>query len=378
MTMTGGLPYKSHPVKTFSIFAAVVSFCLWQGAAASERDPLFRDHTTLKAVLTAPIAQTYAQRDSEVRLYHPGQWTYIDEKGETQRLDVSIRIRGNFRRLYCELPPLRLNFRKSQVKGTLFKGQDKLKLVAPCQHGLDSQQKLLLEYLAYRTYEILTDQSFGTRLIRLSYVDSDEALRSWTDLVFVLEDEKDLASRLQLDKAHVKENQFHELDQSATALAELFQLLISNHDYSVLKGPEGEYCCHNTEMFTRKETADKRIPIPYDFDMSGLVNAKYAAPPAHLPIRLVRTRYYRGLCQPPEIMNAAVAHILSKKEDILALYESMPDLSRLSRNRTLGYLKKYFAILEDPANLKAEVLDRCRGQEQLEQMMADDAAVARD
>ena len=355
-----------------------MSFCLWQGAAASERDPLFRDHTTLKAVLTAPIAQTYAQRDSEVRLYHPGQWTYIDEKGETQRLDVSIRIRGNFRRLYCELPPLRLNFRKSQVKGTLFKGQDKLKLVAPCQHGLASQQNLLLEYLAYRTYEILTDQSFGTRLIRLSYVDSDEALRSWTDLVFVLEDEKDLASRLQLDKAHVKENQFHELDQSATALAELFQLLISNHDYSVLKGPEGEYCCHNTEMFTRKDMADKRIPIPYDFDMSGLVNAKYAAPPAHLPIRLVRTRYYRGLCQPPEIMDAAVAHVLSKKEDIIALYESMPDLSRLSRNRTLGYLKKYFAILEDPAKLKMEVLDRCRGQEQLEQMMADDAAVARD
>ena len=324
-----------------------MTFGLSQGAVASERDPLFQDHTALKAVLTAPIAQTYAQRESDVRLYHPGQWTYIDEKGETQRLDVSIRIRGNFRRLYCELPPLRLNFRKSQVKGTLFKGQDKLKLVAPCQHGLESQQKLLLEYLAYRTFEILTDHSFGTRLIRLSYVDSDDALRSWTDLVFVIEDEGDLADRLQLDKAHVKENQFHQLDQSATALAELFQLLISNHDYSVLKGPEGEYCCHNSEMFTRPDTADKRIPIPYDFDMSGLVNAKYAAPPAHLPIRLVRTRFYRGLCQPPEIMDEAVAHVLSKKEEILELYGSMSDLSRLSRNRTLSYLKKYFAILED-------------------------------
>lgn len=365
-------------MKTLLIFAAIVTCGFCRGAAASERDPLFQNHATLKAVLTAPISQTYAQRDSDVRLYHPGQWTYIDEKGETQRLDVSIRIRGNFRRLYCELPPLRLNFRKSQVKGTLFKGQDKLKLVAPCQHGLESQQKLLLEYLAYRTYEILTDYSFGTRLIRLSYVDSDEALRSWTDLVFVIEDEKDLASRLQLDKAHVKQNQFHELDQSATALAELFQLLISNHDYSVLKGPEGEYCCHNSEMFTRKDTADKRIPIPYDFDMSGLVNAKYAAPPAHLPIRLVRTRLYRGLCQPPEIMDAAVAHVLSRKEDILALYKSMPDLSRLSRNRTLGYLKKYFAILEDPVKLKVQVLDRCRGAEQLEQMMADDAAVVTD
>jgi hypothetical protein len=358
----------------FSVIVVAVLLGLAQGVGASERDPLFQEPTALKAVLTAPIAQTYAQRDSDVRLYHPGQWTYIDEKGETQRLDVSIRIRGNFRRQYCELPPLRLNFRKSQVRGTLFKGQDKLKLVAPCQHGLESQQKLLLEYLAYRTYEILTDYSFGARLIRLSYVDSDDALRSWTDLAFVIEDEDDIADRLKLDKVRVKENQFDELDQSTTALAELFQLLISNHDYSVLKGPEGEYCCHNSVMFTREETADKRIPIPYDFDMSGLVNAKYAAPPDHLPIRLVRTRYYRGLCQPPEIMEETIAHILSKKAEIFALYESMPELSRLSRNRTIGYLKNYFAILEDEAKLKVQVLDRCRGSEQLAEMMAEEAA----
>ena len=152
-------------------------------AFAAERDPLFQEHSTLIAVLTAPISQTYAQRESDVRLYFPGQWTYINGDGESHRLDVSIRIRGNFRRQYCELPPIRLNFRKSQVKGTLFKGQDKLKLVSPCQHGLESQQKLLLEYLAYRTYEILTDYSFGTRLIRLSYVDSDDKLKSWTDLL---------------------------------------------------------------------------------------------------------------------------------------------------------------------------------------------------
>lgn len=352
----------------------ILALGLAQMAGASERDPLFREHEVLKAVLTAPIAQTYAQRDSDVRLYHPGQWTYIDENGASQRLDVSIRIRGNFRRQYCELPPLRLNFRKSQVKGTLFKGQDKLKLVAPCQHGLESQQKLLLEYLAYRTYEILTDYSFGARLIRLSYVDSDEALRSWTDLAFVIEDDADIASRLKLDKARVKENQFHELDQPTTALVELFQLLISNHDYSVLQGAEGEYCCHNSEMYTREEAADKRIAIPYDFDMSGLVNARYAAPPEHLPIRLVRTRYYRGLCQPPEIMDQAIAHVLSKKEEIIGLIESMPDLSRLSRNRSIGYVKNYFAILEDEAKLKVQVLDRCRGREQLDEMMEEAAA----
>ena len=339
-------------------------------ADADERKPLFQDHETLKAVLTAPLSQAYAQRESDVRLYFPGQWAFMNEAGESQRLDVSIRIRGNFRRKHCELPPIRLNFKKSQVKDTLFKGQDKLKLVSPCQHGLESQQKLLLEYLAYRTYEILTDQSFGSRLIRLSYVDSDEKLKPWTDLAFVIEEQSDIAKRLGLDKARVAENRFEELDQPATALYELFQLLISNHDYSILKGPEGSYCCHNSVMYTREESADKRIPIPYDFDMSGFVDANYAAPPSHLPIRLVRTRFYRGLCQPDDVMEDAIAHMLSKKQEILSLYETTPELSRLSRNRTVAYAKKFFAILEDEEKLKVQVLDRCRGREKLEAMMA--------
>jgi hypothetical protein len=335
---------------------------------AAERKPLFQDHTVIKAVLTAPISQAYAQRDSDVRLYFPGQWSYIDKDGESQRLEVSIRPRGNFRRAYCELPPIRLNFKKSQVKGTLFDGQDKLKLVSPCQHGIKSQQMLLLEYMAYRIYEVLTDYSFGTRLIRLSYVDTDDKLKSWTDYAFVLEDERDIGKRLGLDRANVAENRFEELDQPTTALAELFQLMISNHDYSVLKGPEGEYCCHNSVMYTREEAADKRIPIPYDFDMSGLVNADYAAPPSHLPIRLVRSRYYRGLCQPPEIMDATIAHMLSKKQEIIDLFRNQPELSRLSRSRNINYIRKFFAILEDEQLLQEKVLDRCRGRDRLESM----------
>lgn len=362
-------------MKRVSFIVAVAALFIVGSPEAAERKPLFQDHTTLKAVLTAPIVQTYAQRSSDVRLYHPGQWTYIDANGESQRLEVSIRIRGNFRKKYCELPPIRLNFKKSQVKGTLFAGQDKLKVVSPCQNGLESQQNLLLEYLAYRIFEILTDYSFGTRLIRLSYVDSEDKKKSWTDLVFVIEDDSDLAKRLDIDKVRVASNQFEELDQRTTALAELFQLLISNHDYSMLQGPEGEYCCHNSEMFTRKESADKRIPIPFDFDMSGLVNANYASPPAHLPIRLVRTRYYRGLCQPDDVMQDTVAHMLSKKAEIFELIETQEDLSRLTRNRSLSYINDFFAILENETLFEKEVLDRCRGRERLEAMMEAEAGV---
>ena len=288
------------------------------------------------------------------------------------------RVRGNFRRQYCELPPLRLNFKKSEVKGTLFSGQDKLKLVAPCQHGLESQQKLLLEYLAYRMLEVLTEQSFGTRLMRLSYVDTDERLKSWTDMVFVIEDERDIGKRLGLDRARVAENNFDELDQASTALIELFQFMIANHDYSVLQGPPGEYCCHNSVMYVDEERADKRIPIPYDFDMSGLVNADYASPPSHLPIRLVRTRYYRGLCQPSDVMDGAVARFLDKKEELLALFDETPELSRISRNRNVPYIRKFYAVLENPKLFKEQILDRCRGRDFLEAMMNPEPDPVRD
>lgn len=341
-------------------------------AFAAEKDPVFQDDSIIKAVLTAPIAQAYAQRDQDVRIYFPGQWSYTKGDGATQRLDVSIRTRGLFRRQYCQLPPLQLNFKKKQVKKTLFAGQNKLKIVAPCQHGALSQQRVVLEYLAYRTFEILTDHSFGTRLVRLSYVDSDEKVEPWTDLVFIIEDEEKMAKRLELTKLKVVSNDFDQLDHATTALVELFQLLIANNDYSVLQSADGRECCHNTEILASKGDADVRIPVPYDFDMSGLVNAKYAAPPSHLPIRFVRTRYYRGLCQPPDVLEDAISQVQSKREDIIALFANTKELEPKRKKNTLEYIEQYFDILDDPKKLKKAVFDRCRGAEELAEMLSKD------
>jgi len=343
-------------------------------ATAAEKAPLFQDKEIFKAVLTAPIAQAYAQRDQDVRIYFPGQWTYIDSDGESQRLDVSIRTRGNFRRENCTHPPLQLNFKRSQVKGTLFKKQDKLKLVAPCFRGPSGQQHVLMEYLAYRIYEVLTEQSFGTRLMRLSYIDSDTEIPTRTDLVFVIEDDDGVAKRLDMDKLRVGFNRLDFLDQPTTALVDLFQLMIGNNDYSVLKGADGEYCCHNVEMLVDEKTANQRVPIPYDFDMSGLVNAKYASPPPYLPIKSVRTRYYRGLCRRPEVLDEAISHILSKRAEIMALIPETGELSRLSTNRAKKFLTDYFEILDDDERLKTEVIDRCRGMDELLEMISEEDA----
>jgi len=277
-----------------------------------------------------------------------------------------------FRREYCDLPPLQLNFKKKQVKDTLFAGQDKLKIVAPCKHGAIWQQKVVLEYLAYRTLQILTETSFSTRLIRLSYVDSDEKREPWTDLVFVIEDDDDMADRLGLVKLGVASNRFDQLDRPITAVAGLFQLLIANNDFSMLEGPEGDTCCHNTEILAPEDNADSRIPVPFDFDLSGLVNAKYAAPPSHIPIRFVRTRYYRGLCHPPGVLEDAFRKVQSKRAEILELYAETELLEARSKASTLRYVEEFFELLDDPKRVKKEIAGRCRGSEELERMLSND------
>ena len=335
---------------------------------AADKAPLFQDAEVFNAVLTAPISKAYAQRHLDDRIYYPGHWTYINSQGESQRLDVSIRTRGNFRRELCTYPPLQLNFKKSQVKGTLFKKQDKLKLVAPCHTGPAAQQNVLTEYLAYRIYEVLTDRSFGTRLMRLSYIDSDSKSIARTSLVFVIEDDDAVAKRLDLDKLRVGYNELSLLDLPTTALLDLFQLMIGNNDYSVLKGPDGEYCCHNVEMLVDEKATDKRIPVPFDFDMSGLVYAEYSTPPPYLPIKSVRTRFYRGLCQPEEIFDATIERILSKRGEIMALINEIEDLSRLSTGRVTKFLTRYFEMLENDEQLQIKVINKCRGMDDLLQM----------
>lgn len=366
------MPYNQLTMKQTIAVVVLFALAVPVTVAATERKPLFQDDAVIKAVLTAPISQAYAQRRQDVRIYLPGQWSYMKADGSTHRLDVSIRTRGLFRREHCQLPPLQLNFKKGQLKDTLFQGQNKLKVVAPCQDGAKSQQHVVLEYLAYRTFEILTDRSFGARLVRISYVDSEEKLPPWTDLAFVIEDDKDVAKRLGLTRLKVVSNDFDRMEHASTALVDLFQFLIANNDYSVLQSSDGRECCHNSEILALKDNADVRIPVPYDFDLSGLVNTKYAAPPEHLPIRFVRTRYYRGLCQPEGVLEDTIRHVQSKREEILDLYRNTIELEPYRKKKTLEYIEEFFEVLDDPKQQRKQLYNRCRGQKLLDEMQSKD------
>ena len=62
----GRVPYKKHMVARVSALYSTVLLLLVSGSSLRAEDlPLFRDDAILKAVLTAPIAQAYAQKDMD-------------------------------------------------------------------------------------------------------------------------------------------------------------------------------------------------------------------------------------------------------------------------------------------------------------------------
>lgn len=328
-------------------------------ATADELKPLYSDTTPVRVVLSAPLSQAYAQRDQEERLFLPGFWSYVDG-GDTHRLSVLIRTRGKFRRRECPLPPLQLNFKKTEVKNTLFAGQDKVKLVAPCDTSKRADQGLLREYLIYRAFDVVADgYSFGTRLLALNYIDTDKKRKPWSDAGFVIESTEDLAKRVSMKEAEVRRIKPSQLDPARTSIVELFQFMIGNPDFSLITPAPVGNCCHNIKLFEGESPGENIVPVPYDFDSTGLVSASYAAPAEKLGIRSVKQRIYLGRCRDQRYLDEAIALFSERREEIMAVFTQTQLLDDKYKARSVKYLQGFFKIIDDPKAVRKKISAKC-------------------
>ncbi len=327
----------------------------------SSASPLFDSLEPLDIVITAPFSQLRKGREAEELEEFAAILGYQDAEAGEVRLDIKLRARGNFRRSKdtCSFPPLRLNFAKKKSSNTLFKKQDKVKLVTQCQNSTQFEKLVVREYLAYRTFNILTDKSFKVRLVNASYVNSDSGNKSIRHQAFLIEDKKRLARRLDAVEHHAQEIGSSEVASDYTAIVNLFEYMIGNTDWSMFISRPGEECCHNLVPL---QNEDKQIlPVPYDFDFSGAVNAPYALPPPGLKIRRVTQRLFRGRCAHNAGLDAAVQLFQEKKPAIYALYEQSVELDDKSRKKALAYYDKFYAVLDDPKQFFKKVKDKCLG-----------------
>ena len=323
--------------------------------------PLFNNELPIKAVISAPISSVYTQRKKDVRLYFNGSLSYQNEAGENNKIPLKIKTRGNYRRLNCSHPPLRLNFSKKKNDDNLFARQNKLKLVSPCKGGKPYQELIGLEYLAYKIWQEVSDYHFKTRLLELSYIDTDSKKRPWSAMAFVIEDVSDMAKRTKHKPVKVNKVSRLQLDLQQTALFELFQLLIGNTDFSTLRSRPGTDCCHNTRLIAAKDATNGIIPVPYDFDMSGFVNAPYAVPAEQHPIENVRQRYFSGWCKDSARFQQAIDRFNERKTAVYQQLENSILLSASTQKRKLKYLDRFYSLINSPEKVERQIVGRCRG-----------------
>ncbi|MEM9385548.1 MAG: hypothetical protein AAGA68_10840 [Pseudomonadota bacterium] len=341
--------------------AALLASSTAVGAGAAP-DPLFLSDEPLALSLTLDLRAL--ERNTDEPRDHPVTVKVDEGRGEVLVLDAKLRPRGHSRRRLCDFPPLRLDLPKGAVADTVFAHQNKLKLVTHCvsmgKRSRNARAHVALEYLAYRILNRLTEVSFLVRPLRVAYVDARTG-REHEHGAFVIEHKRRLAARLGWPVAEVERISRAELDPEVASRVDLFQFLIGNTDYSIVAGEPGEDCCHNAIALKRDS---HYLPVPYDFDMSGLVNKPEAKPRRSLGIRSVRQRLFRGFCRDPQYLDGAIAQYVAAREELMAEVARAAELFALpkaSRMMADKFVDDFYAeVLLAPVQLERKIKRRCR------------------
>jgi hypothetical protein len=211
--------------------------------------------------------------DSEMTIHLNG--------GDTINRKATIKYRGISRYEICSFPPMQLNFKIPLYSdSTKIK---KIKLVTHCQSASINDEYVLREYLVYKLFNALTDTSFRVRLLKISYIDSKGKKKTISKYGIFIEPAGQLAKRT--NSVAVKTgalNQNNIIPYSMDLVA-IFNYMVTNWDWSI----GGQ---HNVEVIKpmANNPGGLGIAIPYDFDLTGVVNADYAIPPDNLGIENVR------------------------------------------------------------------------------------------
>jgi hypothetical protein len=282
--------------------------------------------------------------------------SYQDEDQSWKDLEVKIRGRGDFRLNNCYFAPIKMKIKKSASKGSLFEKNKKLKLVVQCADKKGTEDYTVKEYMAYKLFEVVSDYHYKVRLVDIFFSEpANGKNKNFEFKGFFIEDIKLVAKR---HGGKPIDRNMHPLAQDPVSSVQnaFFQFMIGNTDFST-------YVQHNEKLIFVNE---KVVPIPFDFDMSGLVNTSYAtiseSNNESLPISSVTDRLYRGFKRDPQVIAQVRKHYLDNKAqmmevvDDLEVYFVNPKQFQEAKSYILGFYK----ILEDDNLYSKEITSKLR------------------
>jgi hypothetical protein len=137
----------------------------------------------------------------------------------------------------------------------------------------------------------------------------------------------------------------------------VFEYMIGNLDWAMQAGPGGSNCCHNNPLIGPGPAG--LVPVPYDWDFSGLVDTPYATAPDSINVTSVRQRRYRGFCRFNNEARAAIAAIRAQQAPLMATFASVPGMDPKTVKKATGYLGGFFADIATDASAEAKLIKSC-------------------
>lgn len=351
------LPFAMH-LKSLLLFILIglitgLNSLYAQDASPGPVKPLFLREDLLELSLEADFTTVFSNMD-DTTLF-PAKITFTDNSGFPRTIDIQIRTRGKTRREkdVCSFKPLRLEFPKKGTENSPFDGQKAIKLVTHCNKQEFYEQNTILEYLIYKSYNVLTDSSFRVRAAKITYIYTDGKNDTISRFAFFLEREKHLAERLNGVENEIRKTNPTLLSPHQTCLMDVFQYMIGNTDYST-------YDLHNIVLIADSAGRLPPFPVPYDFDWSGLVSANYAVPNPVVGTAHVKDRVYRGFKKDAFIVNNAIRKFIEKKEAIYAIFTEYELLDPDEEKQVIKYLDDFYEVITNKKKVKSVFIDNAR------------------
>lgn len=309
-----------------------------------DTDELFE--ITLRFDITA-----FKRKRSEVD-YLDAILTYHTSKTDSINKKIKVRARGNVRKEICDFPPLSLNFSMKDSSGGEFGGINKLKLVSYCKKGY--QDYVLKEYLIYKLYNVLTDNSYKVRLLKTSFINTSKPDKPLTEFGFVIEPISSLEKRTNSIEVKTKTVTQKTIKPEMMDRMAIFNYMIGNTDWSVP-------ILHNVTVLSqgKSDKPELGMIIPYDFDYSGLVNATYAVPFEGLGIKSVTERRYVGICRDKQVYINELKEFSDRKEQFYKVINEFPYLRDKEKKNMIMYLEGFFEKIDKRNTLVFDILGGC-------------------
>ncbi|MCC1484527.1 hypothetical protein [Winogradskyella immobilis] len=344
---------NNHHQKLFCTFFLFFTLCSFaQTEEEKVNKPKLFNETEL-----LPIRLKYSRKgikkETDDSTYIKSKLSYLAKNEDWETLDIKLRVRGNFRKKTCFFTPLKVKIKKEDAKGTVFKGEKKLKLVLPCLKESGNDDYVIKEYIAYKMYEVISPYYFKTRLLDIEYENLKKKDSKIYNLKgFFIEDDESVAKRFDghVYKRPIYPKSFDDLEALRNAF---FQCMIGNTDFS----PTYQ---HNMKLLF----IDKKfIPVPYDFDLSGLVNSSYAvvsrSRKAPLPIDDVTDRYFLGYKRDLRMFHIVKEEYIINKSKIMDAIEAHKVYfeNKSAFYEAKRYIQEFYTVLEDEDKFKSKIID---------------------